>query len=372
MLRLVLFVTVALIWLPALARTQSCAPKGSKMIDRAIQLAASGDLRGAQSLLDEAEQTCGTSSVVMRKLAGVYREILLDTAKADDFDRRAQDLDGKRITAEQPKAENSVIKDKWALCMGVSKFEHLKGAELQCPAKDAQDFAKALLDPAIGRFRDDNLHVHVLTDEKATLKGLLAGIDFISANARGDDLVVLYISSHGLSSKQDKNASGDAQTGYVVTYDTDPNALLSSAFPMEDLRKVFDHLRAKRVVVFLDTCFSGDSFRWIGKGAKALAIDPDMSYQRIVQGTGRALIVSSSGAQESWEGKNNSYFTESLIDAMKQHNGLGTVTQIFDTLDHDLPYKVLKAKNATQTPLIWPQGQNVNIVIGAPIDGVTQ
>ena len=302
------------------------------------------------------------------KAAGIYRDVLLDATKADDFERRAQDLAGRKLTADQPKAENSIVKDKWALCMGVSRFEHLKGAQLQCPAKDAQDFAKALLDPAIGRFRDDKLHVRVLTDEQATLQNLMAGIDYISANAREDNLVVLYISSHGLSpNKQERRRRGPNRVRCYLRYRPECSAFLCvpDGGPQESVRPP----QGKAGCGFLDTRFSGDSFRWIGKGAKALTIDPDVPFQRMVQGTGRVLIVSSSGAQESWEGTNNSYFTESLIEAMKQHNGLGTVTQIFNTLDHDLPYKVLKAKNATQTPLIWPQGQNVNIVIGAPIDG---
>lgn len=369
MLRIVFCVVLSWLFAGGSIRAQSCAPRASKTIDQAVQLAVSGDLKATQSLLEDAEQTCSTSAVVKRKLAGVYRDILLNPAKADDLLKQAQILDGRAITAQQPVQESSVVRDKWALVVGISKFANLgKQNQLQCPAKDAKDFAKTLMDPNIGRFRDDGQHVRVLTDEQATLSGLMSEIDHIGARARQDDLVVLYISSHGISSDSDSYASGNARTGYIVTYDTKIDSLLSTAFPMEDLKKVFDHLRAKRVVAFLDTCYSGDSGRWVEQGSKGLAVVSDASYGRIAQGTGRVVIVSSSGSQLSWEGSSNSFFTECLMDAMKQHNGLGTVTQLFNYLDEKLPYKVQNAKNALQTPMIWPQGQNIDIVIGSPIE----
>lgn len=356
------------LWVTDLCQAQSCAPRAANTINQAVQSVASGDVEAAQSLLDEAEQTCSTSPVVMRKLADVYRDILPNPAKADELEKQAQILDGHAITAQQPAQENSVVRDKWALVVGIGKFAYLgEQNQLQCPAKDARDFAKALTDPNIGRFHDDGRHVRVLTDEQATLSGLMSGIDYISSRALQDDLVVLYISSHGISADSDNYASGHGRTGYIVTYDTKVDSLLSTAFPMEDLKKVFDHLRAKRVVAFLDTCYSGDSGRWVSQGSKRLAIVSDASYGRIAQGTGRVVIVSSSGSQMSWEGTTNSFFTACLMDAMKQRNGLDTVTQLFNYLDDKLPYEVQKAKNALQTPMMWPQGQNIDIVIGSPI-----
>ena len=367
MLRFAFSVTLAFLCGAAALDAQDCTARSLKTIDKAIVTAAS-DEKAAKILFDQAEQTCPTSAIVKSKLAEVYRTILSDASKAEELDRSVQLLNGQRMTALQPQAENSVVRDKWALCVGISHFQNLPENGLKCPAKDAQDFANALLDPNIGRFRNDGNHVHVLIDEKATAQGLMAGIDEIRSHAGPGDLVVLYISSHGISSASDTDASGDAQTGYIVTYDTNVKALLSTAFAMEDLKKVLDHLKAKRVVVFLDTCFSGDSLRIMKPGAKALSIVPESSYERIAQGTGRVMIVSSTGSQPSWEGATNSYFTECLVNAMRQHGGKGTVTQIFNALDNDLPYKVKMAKGATQTPLMWPQNQNVNIVIGAPIE----
>ncbi len=349
---------------------QSCVTRSLQILQIAVQKAGSGDEKSARSLLAEAEANCPTSPVVKRRLAPIYRDVLNDPTKADSLLLAAQALEGKDLTAAQPAPASGLVRDKWALVVGVSKFEYLPAQyQLHAPAKDARDFADALTNPQIGRFNNDGNHVHVLTDSGATLQHVMSEVDYLGAHAQADDLVVIYISSHGTSATDDRNASGDAQTGYIVTYDTKPSALFSTAFAMEDLRKVLDHLRSRRVVVFLDTCFSGDSLRrFAADGSKALAIVQDDDLARVVQGTGRVLIASSSGSQSSWESTSNSFFTECLLGAMKQNNGLDTVTQLFSKLDHDLPYIVQKEKNAVQTPVMWPQNQNLNIVIGTPIE----
>ncbi len=349
---------------------QSCVARSQQILQVAVQKAASGDEKQVRALLQESETVCPTSPVVKRRLAAIYRDILFDPAKADALLNEAQALEGKSMTAAQPAPKAGLVRDKWALVVGISKFAYLNEQfQLTAPAKDARDFANALTDPNIGRFRNDGQHVHVLTDGEATLQGVMSGVDYLSRHAQADDLIVLYFSSHGTSAHDDRYASGDAQTGYIVTYDTRPEALFSTAFAMEELKRVLDHLRAQRVVVFLDTCFSGDSIRRFNtNGSKALVAIQDDQLQRVAQGTGRVLIVSSSGSQESWEGSGNSFFTECLIGAMKENNGLSTVTQLFSKLDHDLPYVVEREKKAHQTPLIWPQGQNLNIVIGTPIE----
>lgn len=369
-LRAPLLLFASLTFTDALAVGQSCTARSLQILQVAVQKAGTGDEKSARSLLAEAETDCPTSPVVKRRLAPVYRNVLDDSAKADSLLLAAQALEGKDLTAAQPTPALGVVRDKWALVVGISKFEYLPAQyQLHAPAKDARDFAQALTDPDVGRFNNDGKHVRVLTDSDATLQQLMSGVDYLIAHAQTDDLVVIYISSHGVSAVDDRGASGDAQTGYIVTYDTKTTALFSTAFAMEDLRKVLDHIRSRRVVVFLDTCFSGDSLRrFASNGSKALSVVQDDQLQRVVQGTGRVLIASSSGSQPSWESASNSFFTECLLSAMKQDKGLDTVTQLFFKLDHDLPYVVLKEKNAVQTPVIWPQNQNLNIVIGTPID----
>ncbi len=61
------------------------------------------------------------------------------------------------------KAPAGPVREKWALIIGISKFQdkHLKG--LVYSGKDAQDFANLLTDPTVGLFKSSN--VQALTGE---------------------------------------------------------------------------------------------------------------------------------------------------------------------------------------------------------------
>jgi len=352
------------------AHGQSCEALARRTIEQAVRVAGNGDLAGARRLLDRAEQECQTSFAVYLNLADKYK-LLGDTQNAERCAAMANRMDPRR-PLETPSSElspkdKSYVRDKWALVMGVGRFQRPEIPTLEFAAKDATDVAHALTDPQIGRFRNDNAHVRVLTDDQATLANLRSEINYIATNARAEDLVVFYISSHGTSAAADASAKAEAQTGYIVTYDTDTTNLYGTAFPMDEMKRVVvDRVRAQRVVTFLDTCFSGDTVRW-ARGAKALTVIPSSSFQGVAQGTGRVVVVSSQGSEQSWEGNGNSFFTRALIDALKQKNGVPTITDVFTYLQPAVSYIVKKEKNASQSPQMWPEGRNLDIVIGTPI-----
>jgi len=348
---------------------QSCVNQAKRSIDQAMRVAGSGDFAGARRLLQRAEDECPMSFVTYRELAKTYR-LLGDSQKADACEAMANKLDprnpGPKLQ-EQTLEEKSFVREKWALVVGVGKFQSKNIPRLDFAAKDAADVAQALTDPQIGRFRDDTAHVRLLTDDQATLANIRAEINYISKNAREEDLVVFYVSSHGTSASADSAAKLDAQTGYIVTHDTDTTNLYGTAFPMEEMKRVVvDRVRARRVVTFLDTCFSGDTVKW-ASGGKGLSVIPGASYQGVAQGSGRVVVVSSQGTEQSWEGDGNSYFTRVLIDALKQKNGMPTLTDVFTYLQRTVPYLVKKEKNASQNPQMWPEGRKLDIVIGTPI-----
>ena len=347
---------------------QSCT-QGSRSIEQAMRVAGGGDLAGARRLLERAEKECPLSFPIIKDLATKYR-LLGDPQKADECETMANRLDprnpGQRAV-EAASQEKSFVREKWALVVGVGSFRKPGIPKLEFAAKDATDFAHALVDPSIGRFRDDGQHVRLLLDQEATLANIKEEINYISKNAREEDLVVFYLSSHGTSAAADAAANAEAQTGYIVTHDTDTSNLYGTAFPMEEMKHVVvDRVRARRVVTFLDTCFSGDTIK-LAKGGKALSVVSETVFQGIAQGAGRIVVVSSRGTEQSWEGEGNSYFTKVLIDALRQKGGLPTITEVFTFLQPKVAYLVKKEKNANQSPQMWPEGLKLDIVIGTPI-----
>lgn len=170
------------------------------------------------------------------------------------------------------------VEDKWALIVGISKFtdSHL---DLKFPAKDASDFANYLINEA--HFASD--HVHLLTDENATKERILTelGDRWLPRVAHANDLVVIFISSHGSPSTMDV-----VGTNYVVAYNTDVNRLYATGLPMQELTSAIkERVHARRVVLILDACHSGAA-----RTAKGLTRTTNFDTDAVAQGTGQLVI----------------------------------------------------------------------------------
>jgi hypothetical protein len=270
--------------------------------------------------------------------------------------------------AASPAPLPSYVRDKYALVIGIGRFQDPSIPTLQFTAKDAKDFAAVLVDPRFGRF--DPSHVKVLTDEMATRENILNALNDIAVKAREDDLVLLYFSSHG-SPRQDDSGLGGV--GYIVTYDTSVKSLWLEALEYEDFSRKVAWIRARRKVAFLDTCFSGQA----KPGAKALVLDTlgidAATARQFLSGEGTYVITSSRSTERSFESDTlrNSYFTHYLIEALKSGSEPPTVREIFDRVSRDVPAAVLHEKGAAQHPQILPEDGNGDVRIGvAPRGGV--
>ena len=85
---------------------------------------------------------------------------------------------------------NTRVSKKWALVVGIDKFQDTRAPQLQFAAKDSRDFVNFLEDPHGGRFEPS--HVIHLENEGATLKGIREGLGKLRVEAKPDDLIVLY------------------------------------------------------------------------------------------------------------------------------------------------------------------------------------
>jgi tetratricopeptide (TPR) repeat protein len=139
----------------------------------------------------------------------------------------------------------------YALLVGVSKYKKPE-LSLQFAHADAADFGKLLQSPRGGGVPADQ--VMLLTDEKATTAAVRNGFqDFLKRRAGKNDTVILLIAGHGtVEVPGSKNA-------FILTYDSDPQDLNSTALPMAELRALFDEQLKKvgRVLLFVDVCKAG-------------------------------------------------------------------------------------------------------------------
>jgi hypothetical protein len=237
---------------------------------------------------------------------------------------------------------------KWALVVGIGNFADQGIKALRYTTADATAFAALLTDPAVGRFPKAN--VHVLTDTAATTKGIKSELNWIARHAGPDDIVVIYVATHGSPRSLD-TAGG---LNYLLTYDTqirregefDQDSLYATAFPMVELSSaVATRMRALRTLVVLDTCFSGGS---VGNGD--LLIAPGLAnasaapeaLKRMSEGSGRIVLAASRVDQESFESDTlkHGYFTYFLLQDLRQSKGMQAISQVFANVHQQVSDRV--------------------------------
>jgi hypothetical protein len=167
---------------------------------------------------------------------------------------------------EAQKAAAGPVHEKWALVIGISRFQDKHLARLNFASKDAKDFAAVLVDPSVGRFKPSN--VHSLVDGEVTTRQLKQELNWLARSASDPhDLVVIFLSSHGTPRNKDT-----AEVNYIATSDTEiepEDNLFATAMPMVQISDIVrSRIKAQRTVILLDTCHSGAA---AGSGASTVA-----------------------------------------------------------------------------------------------------
>jgi len=246
---------------------------------------------------------------------------------------------------------------RWALIVGIGKFTDQVIESLKYTTGDAQSFRDALLDPKIGGFPAD--HVHTLFDDDATTKNIKMQLNWLARSAGPDDVVVVYVATHG--SSRDLDTVG---VNYIITHDTeigpnyDQDSLYATALPMVEISNaIATRVKASRAAIFLDTCYSGnaavDDAKLIGPGIKNASLSPE-TMAHITQGSGRMVFAAAGTDQESLESDTlkHGFFTYYLVQALQQEGGKTPLSKIFDFTQQHVSQTVATQYNTQQTPVM--------------------
>jgi hypothetical protein len=281
--------------------------------------------------------------------------------------------------AEAPPAEESAasgVHRKWALVVGIDKFQDPHLPPLNYAVKDSTDFVDFLLNPAGGRFQKDRVR-HLVNDE-ATLRGIREGLGWLRANVERDDLVVIYFSSHGSPREQDPNG-----VSYIMTSDTSTNgvSLYATSLQMIDLVQGLNRdLKARRVVLILDTCYSGDASGghdirpvWSITRQRTDSQASDVfsgALSTLKIGYGRAVLTATRADQVSWERSKTDwtggYFTHFLIKALGANQGQEPLGKVFPKVQDQVTSEVRHELGENQSPSCDFSDGAASIIIGVP------
>jgi uncharacterized caspase-like protein len=293
--------------------------------------------------------------------------LVLSTPSSRGFDTN----EGTTPAPTAPLVRPGPVQQKWALVVGISHFTDAEIPQLNFTTADAKSFAAALEDPAIGGFPSDN--VHILTDEQATTKNIKEELNWIARHAQANDLVVIYVATHGTPRTMD--SAGGAN--YLVTYDTeiynsgnfDEDSMYATAYPMVELANaVSTRMKALRTAVFLDTCYSGGATGSSAPAAKLTSAAPsDKMLAHITEGTGRIVMAASQVNEESLESNQlgHGYFTYYLLQALKSGKGETPLSQVYSTVAQDVSQKV-SAEGMHQHPVMDRSSGDADFALRAP------
>lgn len=271
--------------------------------------------------------------------------MLAGTATAQENSR---DLVLTRVSAP---AGLPVYTGSHALIIGVNKYPNLpKGVQLKYAVNDAEGMRQTLVD--FYGFPAQN--VTVLTDEKATLKSILAALDDLGDRnrIRPDDRIVVYFSGHGQTVK----ASDGSDRGFLIPTDAkvsleNPNDIgpyEATSLPMQEVWNRLDASPAKHVAVIADACFSGllTRPRSLWDEANPLAAYLTMNSRQAIAAGGKG--------QKTWETdeKRHGIFTFNLITELRKR--AQEKQRVFSMLDlfSSIQDKVVRDSKGRQIPQI--------------------
>ncbi len=239
-----------------------------------------------------------------------------------------------------------------ALVVAVTDYADASLRRLRAPAGDAAELRDLLADPEIGDFSVTS----VINEKAQQLR--LAIEDFLS-DRRPDDLLLVYLSCHGLVDTRGRL--------YFAARDTLKNRLASSGVESHWLLDQLEECRARRQIVILDCCFSGA----FARGAKGSDDDIGLGERLVGEGRGRVVLTASRSSEYSFEGEplegedsaRGSVFTSALIEGIR--TGRADIDNDGNiSVDDAYAYAFERVRSTgTQTPQRWLYGAEGSIIL---------
>lgn len=268
-------------------------------------------------------------------------------------------LDQPQVAVAAPPPLPAPAHDRWAVVVGVGNYDSPDVPRLRYSVPDAEAMYDVLTGP--GDFKKE--HVLLLTDKtekKPTYRNLKWALGtFLARSAKKDDTVLIYFAGHGAPEVDQRGVERDGFSKYLVPTDAEPDDLYSTALPMDELQTIFGRLEAERVIVFLDSCYSGAAGgrTFASKKTRAGHVD-ELFLERLTSSKGRAILTASRPAEVSMELSElgHGIFTYYLVQGLKgaadlNRDGIVTLQELYEYVEQQVTQKS-RAVGGNQHPVM--------------------
>ena len=235
------------------------------------------------------------------------------------------------------------IRDKWAVLIGVGRYNDSAIGNVKYATSNVLKLAKVLVDPNVGRFAPD--HVLVVTQDKANKANLAQAVyeDWLIKKALPNDLIVIYICM--------KAIPNDAQNDLLL-FGADGSAsekekTASSLAGM--LGEVRRRTQSKNIVCLLDTTMSNslnhspaDKYpRGFSEMLKKIGVD-----------TQTTILAADLNLLQSKEAKlsNSTSFVEYLNEGVKAGGGMLPIETVAGFISESMEKEGASGPNSANEP----------------------
>lgn len=243
-----------------------------------------------------------------------------------------------------------VVKDNWAVIIGISKYQFSGEnglVNLIFADEDAKDFARSL-----HNLGWNESHIKLLTNEEATQRNIVIALESWLSKAGPNDQIILFWAGHGFPDPE------DPEKVFFATYDTDIK-IPATGYRMDRVRAALEERKSKNVILFADTCHAG---KLITRGERGISIIPNIKKQNTPKGwvfmvgadTDRKAIEDS-----SWS---NGAFTHSLVNGLNgaadgfqsigPKDGVVTMGELRAYMNTAMPEETQKILGVAKRPVI--------------------
>ena len=252
---------------------------------------------------------------------------------------------------EIPVAKIASNKNAYAIVIGIEQYRQ-KLPKADFAVSDATLVSKYLVN-LLG-YPEEN--VVLLTNDKALQSDLSKYIEkWLPNNVEPGSNVFVYYSGHGAPNP----STGDA---YLVPYDGDPSFIDETGYSLSRLYSALGKLRAQKIVVALDSCFSGAGGRSvIAKGARSL-----VAKIKIPLAAHNITVISASAETQmssTYDEKGHGIFTYFMLKGLKNEevinqNGTLRIEELYNYIRPQVQLVARKKYNNEQVPQLFESPQH--------------
>ncbi len=339
----------------------------------------SWDFASYSIVLNTIELVRKKNTVTRRDTTGLYTETIPLVPGFNQVQLTVKGTTGEQITktltltrktaaaavATAPIERKGIGPQRWAVVVGISQYSKPGIPSLSYCHKDAQEFYEFLKTPQGGAYEED--HMKLLLNQDATLENIRSSLFEFLRQAIDKDFVVIYFSGHGAPEP------GNPNNMYLLTYDSDPKKLATTAFPMWDVNTALTrYINAKKVVIFTDACHSGGVGEGLAtkglEGAEANLINRYLAdLGRSKDGTVVFTASQPGELSQELDKFQHGVFTYYLLEGLKgkadfNNDYVVTITELMDYVEDQVKRATLGNQHPTKAATTYDKDLPMSII----------